>query len=266
MKKIWVFLTLAVCLTLSGFKTPDKQTVTVFAGDSITDGAWGGSNGTKIPASKRNLNDLNHIYGHSYMMLCASQLQADYPTQGLVFHNRGISGNTLADLEQRWQDDILALHPDVISILIGTNDVHIYLAGERDEEFDYDGWEKRFRNLLDKAREQNPDVKFMIGTPFTAKSGETGKRDDFEERREMIGKLDMILNKTTMDYDAQVIRYDTVFEETMAKYPDVPVEYWIWDGIHPTPAGHRLMADTWIDAFCSLFNYFCDNRLNGKLN
>ena len=35
----------------------------------------------------------------------------------------------------------------------------------------------------------------------------------------------------------------------MAKYPDVPTEYWIWDGIHPTPAGHRLMADVWIDAF-----------------
>lgn len=71
---------------------------------------------------------MNHIYGSGYMYLCASYYQSNYPEQEYQFFNRGISGNTLNDLKNRWKEDALAIHADVVSVLIGTNDVNEYLG------------------------------------------------------------------------------------------------------------------------------------------
>ncbi|MDA3613523.1 GDSL-type esterase/lipase family protein [Polluticaenibacter yanchengensis] len=82
----------------------------LFQGDSITDGKRG-----------RN-NDPNHIMGHGYAFSIASRWGADFPSNDLVFYNRGISGNTIIQLQSRCQTDCLDLHPDLLSILIGIND------------------------------------------------------------------------------------------------------------------------------------------------
>lgn len=94
----------------SGRLKAKKGMVFLFQGDSITDGNRG-----------RN-NDPNHIMGHGYAFSIASRLGADYPEKQFQFYNRGISGNTILDLAQRWQTDTIDLQPDVLSILIGAND------------------------------------------------------------------------------------------------------------------------------------------------
>ena len=43
------------------------------------------------------------------------------------------------------------MKPDVLSILVGTNDVHYYLQGDKKEPFDFEGWEKCYRSLLDRS-------------------------------------------------------------------------------------------------------------------
>ncbi len=63
----------------------------LYIGDSVTDGGWGRSGGSMIPSEQRNQKDLNHIYGHSYMMLCAAHYESTQPYAGLQFFNRGIS-------------------------------------------------------------------------------------------------------------------------------------------------------------------------------
>lgn len=248
MKLLVKILIVVSVFGLCGFKSSNEPYRIVFAGDSITDGAWGGSNGTKRPTTQRNHEDLNHIYGHSYMMLCAARLGADNPDK-FYFYNRGISGNTLADLEARWDEDILQLNPDIISILIGTNDVYFHLKDHSDEAFDYAEWEKRYRKILDEAKEKNPNVIFIIGTPFGAKSGKIGEGSDYETRVQMINELDEIVCNIASDYNAKLIRFDEVFANQLKKYPNVAPSYWIWDGIHPTPAGHQLMADEWLKTY-----------------
>src|SRR3954463_6527239 len=82
----------------------------LFQGDSITDGNRG-----------RNA-DPNHILGHGYVFLIAARHGAEFPAKKLDFINRGVSGDTVSDLERRWQKDALDLKPDILSILIGVND------------------------------------------------------------------------------------------------------------------------------------------------
>ena len=77
--------------------------------------------------------------------------QGDFPEKEYAFFNRGISGNTLRDLEKRWEEDVIGMKPDVLSVLVGTNDVHYYLQGDKKEPFDFEGWEKCYRSLLDRS-------------------------------------------------------------------------------------------------------------------
>ena len=107
----------------------------LFIGDSITDGNWGNSCGTAKSSSQRTLWDMNHIYGSGYMYLCATYYQGNYPEKEYEFFNRGISGNTLEDLEKRWEADVIDMKPDVLSVLVGTNDIHFYLQSDKKKPF-----------------------------------------------------------------------------------------------------------------------------------
>jgi lysophospholipase L1-like esterase len=212
----------------------------LFIGDSITDGGWGRSGGSMMPTEQRNQKDLNHIYGHSYMMLCAARIQSDFPEQGLQFFNRGISGNTLQDLQGRWQADCLDLNPDVVTLLIGTNDVDQYLSGKA--HLDMKKWENDYRQLLDQLRTANPDVKIILGTPFVAQVGRIGLKDNYQQRKALIAECAAVVRRIASDYNATLLDFEKMFYGLTEQN----AFYWIWDGIHPTAAGHQKMADLWL--------------------
>jgi lysophospholipase L1-like esterase len=112
-----------------------SKTRILFQGDSITDMARG--RGT----------DPNHILGHSYVFLLAAKYGAAFPELELDFVNRGIGGNTVLDLEKRWQKDTLHLKPDLLSILIGVND---------NKSVSIEQYEKTYDKLIADAKAANP--------------------------------------------------------------------------------------------------------------
>ena len=230
------------------FKLNGKRVL--FIGDSITDGGWGRSGGSMTASDKRNHTDLNHLYGHSYMMLCASELESRQPDSGWKFFNRGISGNTVYQLASRWQKDAMALDADVVMMLVGINEVYD-VAREKKEnpkaKFDYSLWEKTYCSLLDSLRKNNPNVRIMLGTPFLAKEGKRGEAKEYNDCKQMVEKLCRIVRRIAKRYDATLVPFDTMFAELVACQPRPG--YWIWDGVHPTAAGHRRMADLWIRVF-----------------
>ena len=231
------------CLSVSAFLAGPRV---LFIGDSITDGNWGCSDGSAMPSAERNLWDMNHIYGSGYMYLCASYYQSMYPEREYRFFNRGISGNTLADLEGRWDEDVLALEPDVLSVLVGTNDVHYYIAGDMSLPFDTLAWERRYRSLLDRSLAKNPNLKVVLGAPFTAFTGTMRESDNYALRDSLVHVLSGIVERIASDYRAVYLPYDVMFETILRDEPISRDTYWIWDGIHPTPAGHRRMSELWI--------------------
>src|SRR5579875_1295459 len=91
----------------------------LFQGDSITDMGRG------------RTEDQNHLLGHGYAFIVSAWERANFPERQLSFLNRGISGNTSADLAVRWKPDALDLAPDVVSILIGVNDVNQALRADQ---------------------------------------------------------------------------------------------------------------------------------------
>ena len=236
MKRIGLLLTF-IFIVIS--MMAEKHQRVLYIGDSVTDGGWGRSGGSALPSEKRNHKDLNHVYGHSYMMLCAAHYQSAYPYASLEFLNRGISGNTLSDLESRWEKDVLAEKPDILSVLIGTNDVGEWLKNHKtDEGFDYNIWEKRYHTLLQSTKAANADVKLLLCTPFVSKTTSA-------VRQKMTNRISSIVRQIAKDEKAIYVSFDSLFNQLQRRQPNE--RYWIWDGIHPTAAGHQQMAELWIE-------------------
>lgn len=241
MKKT-IFLTILILFSVCVLNAAHRV---LFIGDSITDGAWGNSKVWNASSEERNQWDMNHIYGHGYMMIVAAHYEALYPEAGWKFWNRGISGNTLDDLAGRWQKDVLDLQPDVVSILVGTNDVQRALDEHR--VVDPQMWGNQLRGLLNQVLQQNTEAKFVLCTPFVAKAGRNGESEDYPQRCEMIASLVEVIKNIAEEYHATLVPFDRLVAETISSTPSLPVSYWVWDGIHPTPAMHYKMAELWME-------------------
>ena len=225
-------------------KVPGKKVV--FAGDSITDGGWGDANGKQTSA--RNHYDFNHLYGHGYAADCASLYLEKWPEKNYRFYNRGISGDTLAGLEKRWEQDVLSLRPDVISILVGVNDTG---GASTCDTFDFEGWEKRLRGLVDSALAQDPSCRIVLCTPFLAKSGRFGRRANYDDRLRTVRRLAAIVSALAAEYrssgrDVILADFGSLIDSAIASDKSSDASYWVWDGIHPTYQAHLRMARLWM--------------------
>ena len=197
MKKRGLFVIASLILMLISATLQAGGLKILFIGDSITDGNWGSGDGK--PSSERTLWDMNHIYGHRFMYLCASHYLGEYPQYEYEFFNRGISGNSLYDLEKRWQEDVLDINPDVLSILVGINDINRYLHGDRTSPFDFDAWDKKYRELLDRTRQENPNLKIVLASPFVAPTGNMSENKDFGEYDKIVERCSAIVEKIARD-------------------------------------------------------------------
>ena len=214
-----------------------KQVATLlFQGDSITDMKWG-----------RNQSDRNHYLGHSYVYLIASRLHTDMPQAKLNFLNRGMSGHTVGDLKNRWQKDAIDLKPDVLSILIGVNDVG--RAVRSNQKVNLDEFTANYRSLLKQSRQANPELKIVLLEPFVLPV--TRLIDAWEAWRGQVDKLLPIVATLAAEFQATLIKTQTIFDEA-AK--EVEPSHWIWDGVHPLPQGHELIARNWIEATAKAWN------------
>jgi len=193
-----------------------KGSTILFQGDSITHGGRG--------------RDPNHYMGHSYAYLIAARISADLPQLDLKFLNRGISGNTVKDLAARWQRDTLDLKPDVLSILIGVNGRFSFSAEE---------YKSTYSGLLDSTLAALPNVTLVLCDPFVNAREKPGSRARVE-----VDKRRAIVKELARTYKAiHVPTQDMYDEAAKSSNPN----YWIWDGVHPMPAGHELLARRWIN-------------------
>lgn len=205
---------------------PRPGRTVLFQGDSITD--CGRDRDIAAPNSSAAL-------GTGYPLLISASLLAAHPDRKLSFFNRGVSGNTVPDLDARWQADTLDLAPDVLSILIGVNDYWHTLGG--DYHGTVDDYASGFAALLARTRKALPDTRFVVLEPFVLRTGVVKENwfPEFDRRREAAERV-------ADDADALFLPLQQMFDALSRKAPPV---YWSLDGVHPTAAGHAAIADLW---------------------
>lgn len=200
-----------------------KNDLVLFQGDSITDT---GRDRTKSQA-----------LGIGYANLVASWYGALYPEKNVQFLNRGISGNRVKDLKERWDEDCLDLKPDVLSILIGINDC--WRRYDRNDPTSTEAFAQGYFDLLTRVKKES-SAKLIILEPFLVPVDPKLKewREDLDPKIQAVREL-------VREFEALYVPLDGLFAAACTRQKP---SYWAADGVHPTPAGHGLIAQAWLDA------------------
>ncbi len=205
-----------------------KGNVILFQGDSITD-AGRSREQAAVPNEQPGL-------GNGYAWLAAAQLLTERPGSGLKVFNRGISGHKVYQLAERWDADCLAIKPDVLSILIGVNDIWHKLTGNYNGTVEV--YEKDYHQLLERTRKALPRVKLVVCEPFVLRCGAVTDKwfPEFDAFR-------AAARRVAVAHKALFVPFQSMFDEAV-KY--APAEHWAKDGVHPSSAGAALMAHSWL--------------------
>lgn len=203
------------------------HSVLLFQGDSITD--TGRSRRAIGPNNPQGLGD-------GYPRLISTYLLEKYPDHHLQIYNRGVSGDRIRDLAQRWQHDSLRLVPNIISLMIGVNDTWNYLyMGMGSSPDDY---LVVYRNILKTTQHQLPDIKLILCEPFVLITGEVTDEwlDDIKQRQEIVHTL-------VEEFNGVLVPFQSALQKAAE---DITPQKLLGDGVHPTELGHRVLADCWI--------------------
>ena len=199
----------------------------LFQGDSITDAG-------------RDRYDSSHL-GSGYAMMASAWFSALYPEKSVRFLNRSIGGNRVRDLQDRWQKDCLELRPDWVSIMIGINDT--WRRYDRNDPTSAQDYEAAYRAILEQTRERL-NARVILCEPFVLPVPQ-----DREVWREDLDPKLAVVRRLAREFGAILVPQDGIFAQAAAQREPA---FWAGDGVHPTSAGHALIAQSWLRAIKAL--------------
>ena len=200
----------------------------LFLGDSITD------------CGHRDAANNGEGLGRGYAALVAARLNARYPEWNLRFINHGISGHRVYDLEKRLSEPGIAeVRPTFVSILIGVNDT--WRRYDSNLPSPIEDFRAALHRVLKTVAERGVS-RILLLEPFLLPVP--------EERRAWRADLDpriQVVRDCAVEAGAAFVALDGRFAEAAARRP---AAFWLPDGVHPSAAGHALIADAWLERVC----------------
>ena len=220
LKKYFKIINFRDIINLYSFRSDIKMKTFLFQGDSITD------------ADRQRENIFNYGYGYPNIV-AAKYLEENH--NEYKFINKGISGNRIVDLYARIKIDLINLKPDYLSILIGINDVWHEIQSQNG--VDNKKFKKVLSMLIEEVKEALPDIKIIMLEPFVLKGPATEENwDKFYSETKLRAQS---VKEVAAEYGLSFVPLQDKFNEATK---DTKTTYWLADGVHPTPAGHNLIA------------------------
>ena len=199
---------------------PDDRIL--FTGDSITD-------------CGRRENPGHPLGFNGYVALAAAALLAHFTSPHLQIFNRGIGGNRIAHLLGRFDSDLLALKPTVVSIMIGINDT--WRAFDSNAPTTTASYEEDYRTILTRIRDELK-ARVVLIEPFVLHVPD----DRHQWRADLNPRIDAV-RRLALEFGTDLIPLDGMFAQAATQAPPA---FWAADGVHPTLPGHQLIAQAWL--------------------
>ena len=207
----------------------------IFFGDSITD--FG---------RNKERDDADSSLGYGFVRIIADRLIGEKPGEIKIL-NRGYSGDRIIDLYARLKKDCINLAPDVVSILVGINDVWHEIAEKNG--IDIERFEEIYRMLIEDLKKALPATAIILCEPFVLPGGATESDNDNPDRYEKFCEIynyAAIVKKLANEYELLFLPLQEAFTEKAKKYSP---SLFLSDGVHPNIAGVNLIAGEWVKLF-----------------
>lgn len=206
----------------------EKKSKLLFVGDSITDCE---RNYDAVPAGRDS-------FGEGYVSLVNAFLTGLAPEYAISVYNKGISGNNVLDLENRWDKDVLDLNPDYVSVMIGVNDVWRHYSAIMQPVPKID--EKTFRETYEKLiLKTKPKVKQM----YLMSAFMIIETKDYPMRKQLENYI-QITKELAEKYDLVFINVQERFDKFLESLPAYVLSS---DHVHPNLSGHMIIAKAFLD-------------------
>jgi acyl-CoA thioesterase-1 len=207
----------------NNIKLEQNQTI-LFTGDSITN-------------ASRDLKPYRP-FGFGYVYFTANYLLAKYPELNIRIINTGIGGNTIRDLKNRWDKDCLSYQPDILSVMIGINDLWRVHTDQIDESVGVQEYEITYQQLLSRLKEQR-QCQLVLMEPFMFCDDTDNPM--FKDLRVYIG----VVHRMAEQFDAVLVPLQ---QEIDKKIRQVTSDRWSDDMVHPHLWAHAWISQRWIEA------------------
>ena len=196
----------------------------LFDGDSITN-------------AFRKPEEIGTSYrlGAGWVMLLAAQLQAEHPELNLQIENRGVCGNGVSDLSERWDADCLAWQPTILNLLVGVNETLRRFNPQAEQPVSQ--FKVEYAKLLDRTLAALPKIRLILCEPFLLEVGAVTAawRANLREHQAVVREL-------AQEYGAVFVPLQQPLDEAAARTGPI---HWLFDGIHPQAAGQWLIMQAW---------------------
>ncbi len=209
----------------------------LFFGDSVTDA---GRNRNPEDRAKQS------ALGVGYVRSIGDRLVGSAPDKYTIV-NRGISGNRIVDLYARIKCHLWNEEPDVVSILIGINDIWHEITAHNG--VDLERYEKVYRMILEDTKKRLPNIQFVLCEPFVVEGSSTCATEEMPDRYERfqeVYKYAEVTKKLAEEYGCYFLPLQAKFDEAVAK---LGASYYAPDGVHPNVGGSALIATEWMKLF-----------------
>ncbi len=201
----------------------EKGAVVLFQGDSITDAGRNRETGADL--------------GYGYASMTAAWFSALHPELGVSFLNRGIGGDRVKNLKARWERDCIELKPTWLSVMVGINDT--WRRFDSNDCTSAEEFEAVYREILTSVR-----AHLILMEPFVIHTQD----DRMTWRVDLDPKIHAV-RKLAREFGAILVPLDGLFAAASARREPA---FWSTDGVHPSPAGHALIARAWLQAVGAL--------------
>jgi acyl-CoA thioesterase-1 len=194
----------------------------IFIGDSITD-----SDRMECPDA----------IGSGYVRGVRDWLRASLPAQAPQIINKGTSGNTILDLQRRWESDVIANEPQLVSVFIGINDVWHGLDGQGGGT-PIKKYTEIYADILRRLKSACPLATIILCEPSAIWPPAPA------EANELLKPYVQAVQDAGVAFGARgVVPLYRAFEKARSERPDID---WLPDGVHPSSSGHMLIARSWL--------------------
>ena len=207
------------------FLLPANSTV-LFTGDSITDCNRRGSDAP---------------LGNGYVSMVADLVLARLPDYNIRWINTGISGNNVRDLFDRWTDDVITHQPDWVSVMIGINDLNLWLSNVPGRSVSPAEYADLYHRVLTRIRAESSAKLVLLDSFYISTDHHSGSY-----RNRVLSHLPEYLStvaKLVEEFGAYHVRYHEMFQRLLQTQPP---DRFCPEPVHPHRSGHLLMACEWL--------------------